>query len=262
MHKTRVLPWSSEDLRTITETYRLNPRKPLHRHFQRLRELGNSLGGLRAASNFEIGQIALTDACHEIQTRLGFAAPVANGLQPVLTPEHCGADLRGQNDAASSQFGFPSIVEGEVVGILGLMIEAIEESLIFGPGQHHQFFARGVRMICSALMVSASPIGRCAPAADIDRQGRGCIVIEDHPVAANAEALAVAALKGCSCSSSDDIAVFCLLGRKFERNRLITRPTSPLLGFEGHPASTSRLGIYPAKRVAGSRMAVRETVIL
>ncbi len=31
--------------------------------------------------------------------------------------------------------------------------------------------------------------------ADVDRQDRGCILVEDHPVAADAEAVTIAALK-------------------------------------------------------------------
>src|SRR5207302_1080575 len=53
----------------------------------------------------------------------------------------------------------------------------------------------GVRMICGALIALAPLVSRRGPAADVDRQDRGCILIEDHPVAANAETIAVAALK-------------------------------------------------------------------
>src|SRR5882724_7315583 len=54
----------------------------------------------------------------------------------------------------------------------------------------------GVRMICGALMASAPRVSRRGPAADVDRQDRGCILIEDHAIAANAKAIAAAALKG------------------------------------------------------------------
>src|SRR5882672_10199929 len=53
----------------------------------------------------------------------------------------------------------------------------------------------GVRMICGALITLAPLVSRRGPAADVDRQDRGCILIEDHPVAANAETVTVAALK-------------------------------------------------------------------
>ena len=39
-------------------------------------------------------------------------------------------------------------------------------------------------------------VSRRRPAADVDGQDRGSVLIEDHPIAANAEAVAVAALKG------------------------------------------------------------------
>ena len=51
-------------------------------------------------------------------------------------------------------------------------------------------------MICGVAIVSAPPVSRRCPAADVDRQDRGCIIIEDHSVAADAEPEAVAALKG------------------------------------------------------------------
>src|SRR5260370_41590961 len=51
-------------------------------------------------------------------------------------------------------------------------------------------------MICGALIVLAPLVSRRGPAADVDCQDRGCILIEDHPMAANAEAVAVAPLKG------------------------------------------------------------------
>src|ERR1700747_3343243 len=54
----------------------------------------------------------------------------------------------------------------------------------------------GVRMICGALIVLAPSISRRDPAADVDRQDCGCILIEDHPVAPDAQAIAVAAMKG------------------------------------------------------------------
>src|SRR5262249_22791639 len=54
----------------------------------------------------------------------------------------------------------------------------------------------GVRMICGLLIASVPLVRRRGPAADVDRQDCGCILIEDYPVAANAEAIAVAALKG------------------------------------------------------------------
>src|SRR6266851_573563 len=170
---------------------RYSLREPLHRHIQSLRELRDGLGSSRTAPTFEIGQIALTDTCYEIQMQLRLAAPVANGFQPTLTSKNRSANLRGQHDAASSQFGLPSIVNGDVVGILGLVIGALEESLIFGPGQHHQLFAAGRPndLWCthnlSSSCKSSWPGGRC-------RQDRGCILIEDHPVAANAETVTVA----------------------------------------------------------------------
>src|ERR1700677_3854000 len=54
----------------------------------------------------------------------------------------------------------------------------------------------GVRMICGSLIGLAPLVSRRGPAADIDRQDRGRILIKDHPVAANAEAVTSAALKG------------------------------------------------------------------
>jgi hypothetical protein len=45
-------------------------------------------------------------------------------------------------------------------------------------------------------MALAPVVRRRGPAADVDRQDRGCILIEDHPVAADAAAVAIAALKG------------------------------------------------------------------
>src|SRR5215467_10073861 len=54
----------------------------------------------------------------------------------------------------------------------------------------------GVRMICGSLIASVPLVGRRGPAADVDCQDRGCILIEDHPVAANAETITAAALKG------------------------------------------------------------------
>src|ERR1700689_3138481 len=54
----------------------------------------------------------------------------------------------------------------------------------------------GVRMICGPLIALAPRVSRRGPAADLDRQDRSCILVEDYPVAANAEAVAVAALKG------------------------------------------------------------------
>src|ERR1700732_532926 len=54
----------------------------------------------------------------------------------------------------------------------------------------------GVRMICGALIVLAPLVGRRSPAADVDRQDRGCFLVAAHPVATNAEAMAIAALKG------------------------------------------------------------------
>src|SRR5947209_2527877 len=54
----------------------------------------------------------------------------------------------------------------------------------------------GVRMICGELIALAPLVSRRGPAADVNRQDRGCILIEDHPVASNAEAIALAALKG------------------------------------------------------------------
>src|SRR5262249_20657358 len=53
----------------------------------------------------------------------------------------------------------------------------------------------GVRIICGPLMASAPPVSGRGSAADVDRQNRGCILIEDHPVAANAEPVAVTALQ-------------------------------------------------------------------
>src|ERR1019366_9192364 len=54
----------------------------------------------------------------------------------------------------------------------------------------------GVRMICGALIALAPLVSGRGPAAYIDCQDCGCILIENHPVAANAEAVAIAALKG------------------------------------------------------------------
>src|SRR5260221_11240826 len=146
---------------------RCSLRKPLHRHTQSLRELRDGLGGSRTAPTFEIGQIALTDTCFEIQIQLRLAAPVANGFQPTLPSKNRSTNLRGQYDAASRQFGLPSIVDGDVVSILGLVIGAIEECLIFGPGQHHQFFAAGrpndlwCTHSLSSSCKSSWPGGRC-----------------------------------------------------------------------------------------------------
>src|SRR6266404_112273 len=95
-------------------------RKPLHRHIQSLRELRKGLGCSRTAPTFEIGQIALTDARFELQMQLRLVAPLANGFQPTVTSKNCSANLRGQHDAADSQFGLPSVINGNVVSILGL----------------------------------------------------------------------------------------------------------------------------------------------
>ena len=84
--------------------------------------------------------------------QLCLAAPVANGFQPTLTSKNCSTNLRGQHDAASGQFGLPGIVDGDVVGILGLVIGALKERLIFGPGSTTSSSPPGVRMICGALM--------------------------------------------------------------------------------------------------------------
>jgi hypothetical protein len=46
-------------------------------------------------------------------------------------------------------------------------------------------------------MTLAPLVSRRGPAADVDRQDRGSILIEDHSVTANAEAVAVSDLKGC-----------------------------------------------------------------
>jgi hypothetical protein len=75
--------------------------------------------------------------------QLCLAAPIANGFQPTLTSKNRSANRPGQHDAASSQFGLPGIVDGDVVSILGLVIGALKECLIFGPGQHHQLLAAG-----------------------------------------------------------------------------------------------------------------------
>src|SRR5450432_3906094 len=93
-------------------------RKPLHRYIQSLRELRDGLGGSRTAPTFEIGQIALTDTCFEIQMQLCLASPVTNGFQPTLTSKNRSTNFRGQHDAASSQFGLPDIVDRDVVRIL------------------------------------------------------------------------------------------------------------------------------------------------
>jgi hypothetical protein len=79
---------------------------------------------------------------------LRFATPVANGLQPTVAPQHPGTHLRGQHHATVPQFRFPGVVDGDVVGILGIVIGAVEQRLIFGPGKQHQFLAA----------VAASPI--------------------------------------------------------------------------------------------------------
>ena len=50
-------------------------------------------------------------------------------------------------------------------------------------------------MICGALIALAPLVSRRGPAADVDRQDRGCILIEDHSVAADTEAVAIAAAK-------------------------------------------------------------------
>jgi hypothetical protein len=106
-------------------------RKPLHWHIQSLGELRDGLGGSCTAPTFEIGQITLANTCFEIQMQLRLAAPVTNGFQSTLSSKNRSTDLRGQHDAAGSQFGFPSIVNGDIVGIL--VIGAVEECLIFGP---------------------------------------------------------------------------------------------------------------------------------
>jgi hypothetical protein len=45
-------------------------------------------------------------------------------------------------------------------------------------------------------MVLAPSINRCGSAADVDREDRGRILIEDHAVAADAEPEAAPAMKG------------------------------------------------------------------
>src|SRR5580692_5751615 len=50
-------------------------------------------------------------------------------------------------------------------------------------------------MICGSLIASVPLVSRRGPAADVDRQDRGCVLIEDHSVAADAQAVAVACLK-------------------------------------------------------------------
>ena len=112
--------------------YRL--RKPLHRHIQSLRELRDGLGGSRTAPTFEIGQIALTDTCFELQVQLRLVAPLANGFQSTLTSKNRSANLRGQHATASGQFGLPRIVDGDVVGILGLVIGALQGVPHIRPG--------------------------------------------------------------------------------------------------------------------------------
>jgi len=69
--------------------------------------------------------------------QLRLVAPVADGFRPTVTSKHRSTDLRGQHDTASSQFGLPNIVDGDVVGIPGRMVGALEERFIFDPGQHH-----------------------------------------------------------------------------------------------------------------------------
>src|SRR5712664_1645528 len=142
-------------------------RKPLHWYIQSLCELRDGFGGSRTAPTFEIGQITLTNTCFEIQMQLRLAAPVTNGFQSTLTSKNRSTNLRGQHDAAGSQFGFPSIVDSDIVGILGLVIGAVEECLIFGPGQHHQLFAAGrpndlwCAHSLSSSCKSSWPGGRC-----------------------------------------------------------------------------------------------------
>ena len=118
-------------------------RKPLHRHIQCLRQLCDRLGGSHTPPTLEIGQIALTDICFGIQLQLRLTTPVPNGFQPTLTSKNRCTHLRREHAAATSQIGLPSIVDGNVIGILGLLIGALNECLIFGKGQHHQLFAAG-----------------------------------------------------------------------------------------------------------------------
>src|SRR3954468_15776852 len=51
-------------------------------------------------------------------------------------------------------------------------------------------------MICGALIALAPLVSRRGPAADVNRQDRGRVFVEDHSVASNAKAVTVASLKG------------------------------------------------------------------
>ena len=51
----------------ISYSHGCNLREPFYRHIQSLRELCDGLGGSRAASAFEIGQVTLTDTRYETQ---------------------------------------------------------------------------------------------------------------------------------------------------------------------------------------------------
>jgi hypothetical protein len=97
---------------------------------------------------------------------------------------------------AGGQFGLSSIINGNVIGILGRVIGALEECLIFGPGQHDQLFATGSPNDLRPAHTLAPPVSRRGSATDVDCQDRNRILVEDHPIAADAEPEAVAALKG------------------------------------------------------------------
>src|SRR4030095_6151491 len=101
-------------------------RKPLHRHIQSLRELRDGLTGPRTAPILKIRQIALPDTCFELQMQLRLATPVANGLQPTVASKNCRTDLRREHDAAGGQFGLPSIIDSDVIGILGIVMGALQ----------------------------------------------------------------------------------------------------------------------------------------
>jgi hypothetical protein len=92
----------------------------------------HSTGG--AAPTFEIGQIALADARFGLQVQLCLVAPFANGFQPTVASKNCRTDLRWEHDAASGQFGLPSIVDSDVIGVLVSMIDALKKCLVFGSG--------------------------------------------------------------------------------------------------------------------------------
>jgi hypothetical protein len=70
-------------------------RKPLYWHIQSLRELRDGLGGSRTATAFEVGQIALADACFDLQMQLRLVAPLADRFQSSLTSKNRGTNRRG-----------------------------------------------------------------------------------------------------------------------------------------------------------------------